>query len=89
MKADGIDISGHSSNHIDEYQDVDFDYVITVCDHAKESCPVFPSTAQQFHRDFPDPAKAKGSEEQIMASFETTRNMIREYCKDFVSRTKQ
>ena len=89
MKADGIDISGHTSNHIDEYQDVDFDYVITVCDHAKESCPVFPSTAQQFHRDFPDPAKAKGSEEQIMASFETTRNMIREYCRDFVSRTKQ
>jgi len=89
MKADGIDISHHTSNHIDEYQHIDFDYIITVCDHARESCPVFPSGARQFHHDFPDPAKAVGSEKEIMTSFEATRNMIRDYSEQFVEQIKQ
>lgn len=89
MQADGIDISHQSSNHVDEYQDVDFDYIITVCDHARERCPVFPSTARQLHQDFPDPAKAQGSEAEIMANFETTRDMIRDYCRRFVEQIKQ
>ena len=58
MQEDGIDISMHTSNNVNEYRDIDFDYVITVCDHAKEVCPYFPSNAALFHYNFPDPAKA-------------------------------
>ena len=84
MKADGIDISGHTSNNITEYTGVDFDFVITVCDNAKERCPFFPSNAQKFHYNFPDPAKAKGTEAEIEKEFESVRNMIKQYCADFV-----
>lgn len=61
MQEDGIDISMHTSNNMDEYRDIDFDYVITVCDNARERCPFFPSSAQKFHHNFPDPAKAVGT----------------------------
>ena len=84
MSEDGIDISGHTSNHVDEYQEINFDYVITVCDNAKERCPVFPSTAQAFHHNFPDPAKATGTEEEIMLAFRRVRDMVKEYCGEFV-----
>lgn len=84
MKEDGIDISGHTSNNIDEYRNIDFDYVITVCDHAKENCPYFPTNAVKFHQNFPDPAKATGSEEEIMAKFREVREMIKDYCNKFV-----
>lgn len=83
MKEDGIDISNHTSNHIDEYQNIDFDIIITVCDNAKERCPFFPSKAQKMHQNFPDPAKAKGSEEEILQEFRIIRQMIKEYCKEF------
>lgn len=86
MAEDGIDISGHTSNHVDEYRDIDFDYVITVCDHARERCPYFPAGAEKFHYNFPDPAKAAGTEDEIMDSFRSTRNMIKEYCRDFVEK---
>ncbi len=84
MKEDGIDISHHTSNHIDEYKNIDFDYVITVCDNAKERCPFFPSSAKKFHQNFPDPAKAKGSEDEIMQEFRKVRNSIKSYSKEFV-----
>jgi arsenate reductase len=84
MQADGIDISGHSSNNITEYTGVDFDFVITVCDHAKERCPFFPSNAQKFHYNFPDPAKAQGTESEIQKAFEDVRDLIKQYCADFV-----
>lgn len=80
----GIDISSHTSNHIDEYQEVIFDDVITVCDNARESCPVFPTRAQKFHYNFPDPAKATGSEEEIMNEFRRVRDLIKVYSSDFV-----
>lgn len=86
MKEDGIDISNHTSNHVDEYSDINFDYIITVCDNAKEACPVFPSTAKQFHYNFPDPAKAQGIEEEIAAQFREVREMIKNYSEDFVSK---
>lgn len=79
MAEDGIDISGHTSNNISEYRGVDFDYVITVCDNAKERCPVFPSKAVKFHHNFPDPAKSTD-----MAAFRSVRELIKEYCKKFV-----
>lgn len=83
MKEDGIDISGHTSNNIDEYRNIDFDLVITVCDNAKERCPYFPTKAQKFHYNFPDPAKASGSAEEIMNEFRKVREMIKIYCRDF------
>jgi arsenate reductase len=85
MKEDGIDISTHTSNHVDEYNDIDFDYMITVCDHAKENCPYFPTQAQKFHYNFPDPAKAQGTEEEIMAQFREVREMIKNYAQNFVN----
>ena len=84
MKEDGIDISKHTSNNMEEYRNIDFDYIITVCDNARERCPVFPSTAQQFHYNFPDPAKAKGTEGEIMQQFRKVRDMIKAYADDFV-----
>jgi arsenate reductase len=84
MKEDGIDISGHTSNNITEYFGVDFDFVITVCDNAKERCPYFPTKAQKFHYNFPDPAKATGSEEDIRKEFRLVREMIKNYCEAFV-----
>lgn len=84
MKEDGIDISHHTSNNINEYRNIDFDYVITVCDNAKERCPFFPSTAKKFHQNFPDPARANGSDDEIMNEFRKVRGMIKTYCKTFV-----
>lgn len=83
MKEDGVDISGHTSNAIDEYSTTDFDFVITVCDNAKERCPYFPAKAQKFHSNFPDPAKAKGTEDEIMNEFRRVREMIKGYCREF------
>ena len=85
MKEDGIDISSHRSNHVDEYADISFDFVITVCDNANERCPVFPSTAKKFHYNFPDPSKVSGTDEEIAGAFRKTRGMIKEYCSKFVA----
>ena len=85
MKEDGIDISKHTSNNIDEYLDIDFDFVITVCDNAKEHCPVFPTKAKKFHHNFPDPAKSKGTEEEVLEEFRQVRQMIKSYSQQFVS----
>lgn len=89
MADDGIDISGHTSNNVDEYQHIDFDYVITVCDNAKEQCPVFPAATNQIHQSFPDPAKAEGSESEIMQQFKHTRDLIRDFCQKFTEGVKQ
>lgn len=80
MKEDGIDISNHTSNHVDEYENIDFDIVITVCDNAKERCPFLPTKAKKLHHNFPDPAKATGTEEEILNEFRRVRQMIKEYC---------
>jgi arsenate reductase len=84
MKEDNIDISHHTSDHIDEYRNIDFDFVITVCDHTKEVCPYFPSNAILFHQNFTDPAKQQGTEEEIMQAFRKVRDEIKTYCKQFV-----
>ncbi|WP_281631332.1 arsenate reductase ArsC [Flavobacterium luteolum] len=85
MKEDGIDISNHTSNNIDEYINIDFDFVITVCDNAKERCPFFPTKAVKFHYNFPDPAKATGTDSEILEQFRSVRELIKEYCKNFVA----
>lgn len=85
MAEDGIDISAHTSNNVNEYINIPFDYVITMCDNAKERCPYFPTKAERFHQNFPDPAKATGSEEEVMQSFRNRRDMIKSYSEQFVT----
>jgi arsenate reductase len=84
MREDGIDISAHTSNHIDAYRDIPFDFVITVCDHAQENCPFFPTEAKRFHHNFQDPSKTIGSAEKIRDHFSQVRDEIREYCRTFI-----
>ncbi len=86
MKEDGIDISLHTSNHVDEYSHVDFDYIITVCDHANENCPFIPSkNAVRLHHNFFDPSKVEGTNDEKHEAFEKARNEIRTYFGDFTS----
>ena len=85
MMEDGIDISNHTSNNINEYRNINFDFVITVCDNAKERCPFFPTTAKKFHQNFSDPAKSRGTEEEIKEQFRQVRQQIKEYCEKFVA----
>lgn len=88
MKEDGIDISHHTSNHVDEYRDLAFDHVITVCDNAKERCPWFPTSAKKHHHNFTDPAKVTGTETEIMSAFKRVRDEIKAYSKDFIAQLK-
>lgn len=89
MQEDGIDISHHTSNNVEEYSNIDFDYVITVCDNAKERCPYFPTNAVKLHYNFPDPAKASGTEAEVMAEFRRVREMIKGYVQTFVAENVQ
>jgi arsenate reductase len=86
MEEDQIDISSHTSNHVDEYLFIPFDAVITVCDNANEACPYFPGEVARFHHNFPDPAKATGTDEEIMDEFRRVRNLIKVYSEDFVKK---
>ena len=86
MKEDGIDISGHSSNNISEYLDIAFDTIFTVCDHANEKCPYIPGEFLRIHQNFPDPARARGSEDEILEEFRTTRDLIKSYCLDLIEK---
>ena len=86
MAEDGVAIAHHTSNHVDEYAAVPFTYVVTVCDHAHEVCPVFPASARQLHHNFADPAKATGSEAAIMQQFRAVRDEVKAYAQDFAGR---
>ncbi|MDG5490853.1 arsenate reductase ArsC [Psychroserpens sp. SPM9] len=87
MKEDGIDISNHTSNHVDEYADIDFDYILTVCDHANENCPFIPSkSALRLHHNFFDPSKVTGTDDEKHAAFLTARNEIKNYVEAFISK---
>ena len=76
MSEASIDISSQTSDHVDDFGDIDFDYVITLCDNARQSCPVFSGNAKIIHRPFYDPYFATGTEEEIMAEFRKTRDEI-------------
>jgi arsenate reductase len=84
MGEDGIDISNHTSNHVNEYIDIDFDLILTVCNNAEENCPYFPSKALRFHYNFPDPAKKTGTEEEILNEFREVRDQIKAYTEKFL-----
>ena len=81
----GIDISNHRSKSADEFADREIDYVLTVCDNAKENCPYFPAKTRLIHHSFRDPAEVVGNEESRIAAFRAVRNEIRKYLEsDFV-----
>jgi arsenate reductase len=79
MAETGVDISTQTSKHVDTLKDVDFDYIVTVCDKAREQCPVFPSRTKKIHKSFEDPAFMVGSEDEIMAVFRKIRDDIRAF----------
>ncbi len=89
MSEIGIDISSHRSKSVDEFEDDFFDFVITVCDRAKESCPIYPQDVQRIHWSFDDPAEAEGSEEERMKVFRRVRGEIARRLQLFVSANRE
>jgi arsenate reductase len=86
MQELGIDLSGHRSKHVDEFEGQRFDYVITVCDDAKESCPIFPGAVNRLHQSFEDPPPPSvGTDEERMTIFRRVRDQLRTYLKSFAS----
>jgi arsenate reductase len=85
----GIDISAQRSKHVDEFQGQRFDYVITVCDNARESCPVFFGATRRLHRNFEDPAALRGSEVERLALFRRVRDELRAYLGEFATEVGQ
>lgn len=87
MKEDGLDISHHTSNNVTEYDGITWDYIITVCDHAKENCPYIPSeNAKRIHHNFFDPSKVEGSEEEKHTAFLKARNEIKTFCENLINK---
>ncbi len=82
MAEDGVDISHHTSNHADEYTDLPLDFVITVCDNAREQCPYLPSSAKLIHHSFTDPSHAPENEK--LAQFRVVRDQIKAYSEQFI-----
>ncbi|MGZ3649216.1 MAG: arsenate reductase ArsC [Syntrophales bacterium] len=82
MSEIGIDMGVHRSKSIQEYFGQQFDYVVTVCDHAKESCPYFPGAKKMLHQSFADPSALTGTEEEIMAGFRQSRDAIRSWIEN-------
>jgi len=78
----GFDIGAHRSKGLQEFLEQKFDYVITVCDHAKESCPYFPGGKKILHQSFEDPSAVTGTEEEIMAGFRRVRDEIRNWIEN-------
>lgn len=88
MAEDEINIMLHTSNHIDEYRVISFDFVITVCDNARETCPWFPSNAKLIHHSFNDPAAANGSVKEILNEFRKVRDDIKSFAQTFLRNEK-
>ncbi|HEX7831231.1 MAG TPA: arsenate reductase ArsC [Thermoanaerobaculia bacterium] len=84
MREIGIDITGHRSKTLDEFAGQTFDYVITVCDRANESCPIFPAATQRIHWSFDDPTAATGTDEQKLRAFQTVRDAIQQRLRMFL-----
>ena len=89
MKELGIDISSHRSKTVDEFANRTFDHVLTVCDNAKESCPVYPGHSNRIHHSFEDPAAVQGSENERLTAFRKVRDDIRAYLIDFTAQARR
>jgi len=83
MREIGIDISGHRSKSVEEFAGGSFDYVVTVCDNARDNCPVFPAGTARLHWSFEDPAAVSGSETERLSAFRRIRDQIHERVKTF------
>ena len=83
MRELGIDLSQHRSKHVNEFSGQSFDYVLTVCDHAREVCPIFPAQARMIHHSFVDPGNLRGSKAEQLAEFRRIRDQIRVYLRTF------
>ena len=83
MQEVGIDISHYSSNHINDYVNICFDYVFTVCDNAKKKCPVI-NSSNILHHSFLDPAKAKGNEDDVLYQYRNVRDLLKDYFISFI-----
>jgi len=88
MREIGVDISGHRSKPVDEFAGQNFDYVVTVCDNARDACPVFPGAVHRIHWSFEDPAAAEGTEQERIAEFRRIRNQIHERVRTFAEALK-
>ncbi len=88
MREIGVDISGARSKHLSEFLEQEFDYVITVCDSAAESCPVFPGRAERIHWSFPDPSAAEGTDDETLAHFRNVRDAIAEQVHKWVNEAR-
>lgn len=84
MEEIDIDITNHRSKSVEEFVSQSFDFVVTVCDNANESCPIFPGKTERIHWSFDDPAEAEGTEEEKLAKFRAVRNQIRERLLEFM-----
>jgi len=85
MKEMGIDISNHKSKSVQEFLGQQFDYVVTVCDNAKQKCPMFPGKYKQIHWDLENPAKVQGTDEEVMKAFRKTRDIIKQNINNFIA----
>lgn len=85
MKEIGVDITRHRSKSVDEFADQTFDYVLTVCDNANESCPVYPGHTNRIHHSFDDPAAVEGSDEERLEAFRRVRDQIRSFLREFAA----
>jgi arsenate reductase len=85
MRMDGLDIGHHTSKTVDQLPQVPFTHIITVCDNARERCPYLPGPAHRTHHSFTDPARATGTEAEVMAVFVQVRDEIKEWCKGWVA----
>jgi arsenate reductase (thioredoxin) len=83
----GIDLSSHRSKHVDEFAGQQFDYVLTVCDNARDNCPIFPASVALIHHAFDDPAALEGDEAARLALFRRVRDEIRAYLRGFPGQT--
>ncbi len=88
MNEIGIDISGHRSKSIDEFTGKHFDYVVTVCDNARDQCPVFPGRAERIHWGLEDPAAAQGSEPERLAAFRRIRDQLHQNVREFFASSR-
>lgn len=88
MAEAGVDISSQISQRLDEFSEIDFDYIITLCDNAAENCPVFTGQAKVFHKPFEDPYFASGIEEEILETFRKVRNEIRGFIEEMPNNLK-
>lgn len=82
MAENGIDISGHRSKDVEQFLDQELDYVVTVCDHANETCPFFPGGKERLHKGFTDPAAIERSEEEKITGFRRVRDEIKEWIEE-------